>query len=423
MSNIAIRAQHLGKQYRIGTRAAYGTFREMISAGVRAPINWLQGKKRNDSGHFWALEDISFEIMPGEVVGIIGHNGAGKSTLLKILSRITKPTKGRVELNGRVGSLLEVGTGFHTELSGRENIYLNGAILGMHRSEIDAKFDEIVDFAEVNQFLDTPVKFYSSGMYMRLAFAVAAHLEPEILLVDEVLAVGDAAFQKKCLGKMSAISKEGRTIIFVSHNMSAITSLCQRGLWIDKGRLVKDDTAESSVLEYLSSLRQFQTAQEGRVSLVGHPGRRKTMDQIVYLNECQILDENQNPVSRLKSGQSARIRLVYQMKQAIPDSPVSFVVALRNDQGQRIGYCSSDVSGDALNGLSTGGKVDCVIKKLPVYPGHYSIDVGCKVASSFSDFVYEAVEFDVVDGGFYPTKLLPPDSTGNFLFEYDWSAA
>src|SRR5450631_3328503 len=223
MSDPAIRVERLSKRYRIGTaQARYKTLRDSLVATVKAPLRWIAGERSAPDSHFWALDDVSFEVNPGEVVGIIGRNGAGKSTLLKILSRITRPTKGRVELYGRVGSLLEVGTGFHPELTGRENVYLNGAILGMKKAEIARKFDEIVAFAEIEKFIDTPVKWYSSGMYMRLAFAVAANFEPEILIVDEVLAVGDGPFQKKCLAKMGEIARSGRTVIFVSHNMGAI---------------------------------------------------------------------------------------------------------------------------------------------------------------------------------------------------------
>src|SRR2546428_1421988 len=225
--DVAIRCQGLGKQYRLGPRQRYRALRDTLPALALAPFRGLRsaigfGRPTAQGATLWALRDVSFEVSAGEIVGIIGRNGAGKSTLLKILSRITKPTKGQAEIHGRVGSLLEVGTGFHPELTGRENIYLNGAILGMHRAEIERKFDEIVAFAEVAKFIDTPVKYYSSGMYVRLAFAVAAHLEPDILVIDEVLAVGDAAFQKKCLGRMKGMSTEGRTVLFVSHNMTAL---------------------------------------------------------------------------------------------------------------------------------------------------------------------------------------------------------
>src|SRR5574338_307307 len=237
MSGFAIRCDNLSKQYRIGSPDSYKTLRDAISNTALAPFRRAKNSQ-NGHGHIWALHDASFEIQRGDVVGIIGLNGAGKSTLLKILSRITGPTRGRADIYGRVGSLLEVGTGFHPELTGRENIYLNGAILGMRKLEIDRKFDEIVSFAEVEKFLDTPVKRYSSGMYVRLAFGVAAHLETEVLLVDEVLAVGDAQFQKKCFAKMQEIGTQGRTILFVSHNMSAVRSICEQALIIEKGSVV-----------------------------------------------------------------------------------------------------------------------------------------------------------------------------------------
>jgi lipopolysaccharide transport system ATP-binding protein len=249
----AIRVESLGKRYRVaqgGQREKYRTLRESLVESVRAPFRHATNGTAT-AEDFWALQDVSFEVQPGEVVGIIGRNGAGKSTLLKILSRITKPTKGRVEINGRVGSLLEVGTGFHPELTGRENIYLNGSILGMSRKEIDRKFDEIVAFAEVEKFLDTPVKRYSSGMYVRLAFAVAAHLEPEILIVDEVLAVGDAGFQQKCLGKMREVGKAGRTVLFVSHNLNAVATLTNKSILLKNGEMVGCDNTPSILDQYL----------------------------------------------------------------------------------------------------------------------------------------------------------------------------
>jgi len=263
MQGPAIRIENLSKLYRIGSaRGRNKTFREAVTNTVAAPWRYMtnafckqpvmEGEK---SDYIWALKDVSFEVQHGEVVGIIGRNGAGKSTLLKILSRITEPTEGRITLRGRIGSLLEVGTGFHSELTGEENIYLSGTILGMSSNEISRKFDEVVAFAEMEKFIHTPVKHYSSGMYMRLAFAVAAHLEPEILLVDEVLAVGDAQFQKKCLWKMNAIGKEGRTILFVSHNMEAITSLCKEAVVLDKGQLIHTGSVHDVVKDYLLMAR------------------------------------------------------------------------------------------------------------------------------------------------------------------------
>ncbi len=260
MTDIAITCDRLSKRYQLGQMEGYKTLRESLTNAVQAPFRLLRrsntssnGHGLNSNDHIWALRDVSFEVKKGEVVGIIGRNGAGKSTLLKILSRITKPTEGYARINGRVGSLLEVGTGFHPELTGRENIFLNGAILGMKKQEIKRKFDEIVAFAEVEKFVDTPVKRYSSGMYVRLAFAVAAYLEPEILLVDEVLAVGDASFQKKCLNKMQEVGQIGRTVFFVSHNMPAVTRLCQRTILLDDGKVLADGQSHQVVSAYLQS--------------------------------------------------------------------------------------------------------------------------------------------------------------------------
>ncbi|MGH7926316.1 MAG: ABC transporter ATP-binding protein, partial [Candidatus Binatia bacterium] len=273
MKHIAIKAENVGKTYRIAAKQEkYQTLRDSLSRGLSAPLRTLRSKFRSGAGcvlkdsptteTYEAIKDVSFEVEQGEIVGIIGRNGAGKSTLLKILSRITEPSRGFIDLHGRVGSLLEVGTGFHSELSGRENVYLNGAILGMKKVEIDRKFDEIVAFAEVDRFIDTPVKRYSTGMQLRLAFAVAAHLEPEILLVDEVLAVGDIRFQKKCLSKMQDVGHHGRTVLFVSHDMNAVTRLCPRCLLLDDGRLIKDGVAHEVVSAYLHSGLSTTAARE-----------------------------------------------------------------------------------------------------------------------------------------------------------------
>ena len=258
MNENVIQAANLGKLYHLGkAQRHHNTLRDALAAGLRAPLGWFQRNGKPAAGDtaptIWALRDVSFDVMRGNAVGVIGRNGAGKSTLLKILSRITEPTEGSVDIRGRVGSLLEVGTGFHPELTGRENIYLNGAILGMRRSEITRKFDEIVSFAEIEKFLDTPVKRYSSGMYVRLAFAVAAHLEPEILVVDEVLAVGDLAFQKKCLGKMEDVAGGGRTVLFVSHNMNAIQRLCSTCMLLEHGQLVAYGDTDQVVMRYVST--------------------------------------------------------------------------------------------------------------------------------------------------------------------------
>ncbi len=286
MAKTAIRVEAIGKRYRLAhgqERSRYRTLRDSIASFVTAPL-----RKRGTVEEFWALNDVSFEIEPGEVIGIIGRNGAGKSTLLKILSRITKPTKGRVEINGRVGSLLEVGNGFHPELTGRENVYLNGSILGMSRIEIERKFDEIVAFAEVEKFLDTPVKRYSSGMYVRLAFAVAAHLEPEILIVDEVLSVGDTAFQQKCLGKIGDVAKGGRTVLFVSHNLQAVSTLCSKAFMLRSGKLCLEGKPRHVVQSYLESTVD-ETANT-HWELENAPG-----NELARLRSIRILNERGQP--------------------------------------------------------------------------------------------------------------------------------
>ena len=288
MSDVAITVGKLGKRYKLGARqAGYQTLGDRLR-GLAHPIAALRRMRQRDrSPEFvWSLKDVTFEVKPGEVVGVIGRNGAGKSTLLKILSRITEPTAGRVEIHGRVGSLLEVGTGFHPELSGRENIWLNGAILGMRRAEIASKFDEIVAFAEVEKFIDTAVKHYSSGMYMRLAFAIAAHLEPEILLIDEVLAVGDLAFQKKCINKMGEVAAAGRTVLFVSHNIATITSLTQRCLLLRDGTLLEDGDTMDVVRQYIA-----ESAQTG--GEIAWPAEERPGDDTVRLTACRIGAEGQ----------------------------------------------------------------------------------------------------------------------------------
>jgi lipopolysaccharide transport system ATP-binding protein len=312
MSDVAIKVKGLGKRYRIGTGPAepYGNLRESLMRALASPLRRLRGMGRDESAasEFWALKDISFEVKHGEAVGIIGRNGAGKSTMLKVLSRITEPTTGHALVHGRVGSLLEVGTGFHPELTGRENIYLNGAVMGMSRADVKRRFDEIVDFSGVEKLLDTPVKRYSSGMYMRLAFAVAAHLEPEVLVVDEVLAVGDAEFQNKCLGKMNEVTKQGRTVLFVSHSMGAIQNFCDRCILLDRGTLVTFD-ATNDVVELYSqlrskvSIRQHLRRGNGKImfddfyvsDLTGAPRNEFFMGDALRVNFTLIFNQKANP--------------------------------------------------------------------------------------------------------------------------------
>ncbi len=315
MADLAVRVENLWKQYRVGRQPErYSTLRDTITNAFRAPVELVQSvlrgqHNRRPSGddHFWAVKDVSFDIRRGEVVGIIGRNGAGKSTLLKMLSRITEPSVGQISLYGRVGSLLEVGTGFHPELTGRENIQLNAAILGMKREELAAKFDEIVAFAEVEKFIDTAVKHYSSGMYLRLAFSVAAHLEPEILIVDEVLAVGDAAFQKKCLGKMEGVAKEGRTVLFVSHNMQAVTRLCERVILLDNGEVVGDGPASQLVTRYLSSSEGSTKVREWN-DPVRAPG-----SDVLRLRAVRTRDEDGQPTDLVDIRKPVAVEIEYEV--------------------------------------------------------------------------------------------------------------
>jgi len=321
-----IRVENLSKQYTIGAKAEpYATLRESLVKAARKPIDMVRGNGKTEQTKFWALKDINFDVMPGEVVGIIGRNGAGKSTLLKILSRITEPTTGRVELYGRVGSLLEVGTGFHPELTGRENIFLNGAILGMRREEISKKFDEIVDFAEIEDFLDTPVKRYSSGMYVRLAFAVAAHLEPEVLVVDEVLAVGDVQFQKKCLGKMRDVSEHGRTVLFVSHDMQTVSRLCRRIVWLGDGTIRDDGESARIVGSYLK-----ERTTTGSERIWDDPTEAPGSD-IARLRRVRVCNSSLETIETTYINQGVGIEIVYDV--AVPGHVLTPNVHVFNESG------------------------------------------------------------------------------------------
>ena len=354
MSKPIIKINNLSKCYRIGTKErGYKTFREAIIDGFSAPFRNLKQLQRltkfNNRGDnarnndiFWALKDISFEIDEGEILGIIGKNGAGKSTLLKILSRITEPTGGIIEINGRVSSLLEVGTGFHPELTGRENIFLNGAILGMRKKEIEQKFDEIVNFAEIEKFLDTPVKRYSSGMYVRLAFAVAAHLEPEVLLVDEVLAVGDIAFQKKCLGKMEDVAKGGRTVLFVSHNMGAIRSLCNNVIWLDNGRIIKKGTTDEVVRDYEES--QLKHLDES--SYISERNHEDVKHKSFYFSHAEMMNKKGNYTKLFKYNE--KLILIVELVGNLPTKSYNLEFRIYNELGQFVSVGSSAFNGILL---------------------------------------------------------------------------
>ncbi|MFC1531999.1 ABC transporter ATP-binding protein [Thermodesulfobacteriota bacterium] len=432
MSEVVIKVENLSKKYRIGSgETGYKTFRETLVDAAQAPFIKLRDAGRflknsllpapgsqplapdsklsaprslpfSSDDTFWALKDVSFEVKQGEVIGIIGRNGAGKSTLLKILSKITEPTEGRVELRGRVGSLLEVGTGFHPELTGHENVYLYGAILGMDRWEITRKFDEIIAFAELEKFVDTPVKRYSSGMYMRLAFAVAAHLEPEILLVDEVLAVGDAAFQKKCLGKMGDVSNEGRTVLFVSHNMAAISNLCSRGIVLETGQLVAYDAIDNVVSHYIASLRENIP---GDLSL--HKDRRGKGR--VRFTRLHFQDDKGNPIELGVSGQPLVIFLQYQSKENRPLRNCRISVAFYDNMGQVLFNCSTDLVNRKEVDLPPSGSIRCIIPRLPLSQSQYLLSPFFEVNREIEDWVRGAAVLNVVDGDFYGSGKLYPE--------------
>jgi lipopolysaccharide transport system ATP-binding protein len=358
-----IEVKNLSKQYQIGVDRTYKTLSESVMTGLRHPIRTLRNL-RAPKETFWALKDVNFEVERGEVLGIIGRNGAGKSTLLKILSRITHPTEGEIVMRGRVGSLLEVGTGFHPELTGRENIFFNGAILGMKRREIEEKFDEIVKFSGVEKFLDTPVKRYSSGMNVRLAFSVAAHLDPEILLVDEVLAVGDAGFQKKCLGKMGEVASEGRTVLFVSHNMAAITSLCSRAILIENGRIKQDGESTSIVSTYLSN----NISQSRSHCLINHPNRTRGYKE--HLTFFSINMDN----GVACYGEPLVFKVGYDFPHIIYTP--QFVIIFYNISGIKAFTLISEYqTNDIPNSLRGKGEITCQIPRLPLMPGTYYVDL------------------------------------------------
>jgi lipopolysaccharide transport system ATP-binding protein len=414
MSYTSIKVQNLGKQYRIGQRQGpYKTIRETISDTLAAPIRRLRGKTvQSEESLFWALQAVSFEVRQGEVVGVIGRNGAGKSTLLKILARITEPTTGSVDIYGRIGSLLEVGTGFHPELTGRENIYLNGAILGMKRTEIARKFDEIVDFAEIEKFLDTAVKHYSSGMYMRLAFSVAAHLEPEILLVDEVLAVGDMQFQQKCLGKMSDVAQQGRTVVFVSHNMAAVEHLCKYGIFLQNGQVAYSGTQTEAIAAYVQSL------QSGYQSLKSLKERGGSGD--LQITSVTFRDKEKNIVNSIQSGQPVDICLHYTGNPQSWSGEIIVGISLTSQQGLKVFSLSNRVTRDSFKNPPAQGVFTCQFSQLPLPASTYQISFNVKIGEEYTDSVQDAIELIVVDGDFFGTGISLPPSSGVCLVTGKW---
>jgi len=426
MSDAVITVENLSKRYLLGHRSGeqgmYGhTLREVIGREarnfVRTAVDVFRGRQvvqGDEIEEFWALKNVSFEVKPGEVIGIVGRNGAGKSTLLKILSRITEPTDGRVLVRGRVASLLEVGTGFHPELTGRENIFLNGAILGMTQREIRKKFDEIVAFAEVERFLDTPVKRYSSGMYVRLAFAVAAHLEPEILVVDEVLAVGDAEFQRKCLGKMDEFSRtQGRTVLLVSHNVGVITSLCPTAMWLDQGSIRQCGTARAVIGEYLSHRVRNQDSliRLDRFSRSPVQDDRLRLESLTWL--CDL---------PLRHGEPIRARIEF--KTRAPVTNVSVGIGFSDIEGRRLLTYDSDFQSGLRPSVNRCG-IHCVeveIDSLPLAPDIYVLDIGSRSGDSHPlDFIPGAVTLEIVPGPKTPGYIVLEDAAVRLKSNWNWN--
>ncbi|MBS3029882.1 MAG: ABC transporter ATP-binding protein [Dolichospermum sp. DET50] len=423
MSDTVIRVENLGKKYIIGhqKQERYTALRDVITNKVKSIGNLINPQAKNENPgfeEFWALKDVSFEVKQGDRVGIIGRNGAGKSTLLKILSRITEPTKGSIKIKGRVASLLEVGTGFHPELTGRENIFLNGAILGMGKEEIKRKFDEIVAFAEVEKFLDTPVKRYSSGMYVRLAFAVAAHLEPEILIVDEVLAVGDAAFQKKCLGKMEDVAeKEGRTVLFVSHNMGAVESLCNRGIYLENGHISYSGFMQETLKRYLTFSRMgcdyltpgilFQREYEEKIG-------------VVQILEVSLLDQNFQLKAFVKTWDYLRIRIKYYATKYISNGSVVLEIATFSGH-KLIQYSTQPLSGIELQIVKGESFIECTIPCLPLSSGIYKLSVGLAIPmTEMLCWEENIATLEINNNDVYCSKFPPHQDRTTLAIEHYW---
>ena len=415
----AISVQNLGKSYRIShasPRGGYKTLRESLSHLAAAPLRRLKGGDGAEEEEFWALKEVSFDVQPGEVVGIIGRNGAGKSTLLKMLSRITKPTRGSIELRGRVGSLLEVGTGFHPELTGRENVYLNGAILGMSSREIASKFDAIVDFSGVEKFLDTPVKRYSSGMYVRLAFAVAAHLDLEILMVDEVLAVGDLAFQQKCLGRMGELAHSGRTVLLVSHNLPMLSNLCTRAVWLDRGQLLETGPSAEIIAVYCK--QSATLVYDGNsVSLVDHPGRPPGYHSL--FERVTLLDEDGSGTCSVPMGGTLTVELEFSRIPQRADTGI--VVDICDQFGTVLARANSRVQSRLNFGEERCQSVRCTCDNFRLLPGSYLLNLGLGDGSDYLDKVDGAIRFSVEPADIYGTGQVPSSRSGFIALETHWA--
>jgi len=425
MSQLAIKAQGIGKRYKLGSRKLQSnlSLREAVGRGVSAPFRriWHTATRKpmptREKNYFWALNDVNFEIQQGDTVGIIGRNGAGKSTLLKVLSRITEPTQGTIDLYGRIGALLEVGTGFHPELTGRENVFLNGAILGMSRHEITRKFDEMVDFSGIERFMDTPVKRYSSGMLLRLGFAVAAHLETEILIVDEVLAVGDAEFQRKCLGKMQNVAGEGRTVLFVSHNLNAVLNLCKRGIYLNHGQVASVGDATDVVQTYTAIINQDTVL--GRADLTEHTGRARGMTPI--FRHIRLMNETGAPISDFKTGDNVQIEIGYNTKGKAYDY---LHLEIHSVFGERLCTVSTQYDSSAPKKLIGEGSLICTLPRLPLNEGDYfvTIAIGDKTGGD-ADMIETAMSFRVWFNDYFKTGMSLSSAQGYFVQESRWIQA
>jgi lipopolysaccharide transport system ATP-binding protein len=415
MSQLAIKAENISKQYRLG-KVGTGTLSHDLNRlwykvrGLEDPYVKIgeanDRSMKGESDYVWSLRDINFEIEQGDSVGIIGRNGAGKSTLLKLLSKVTKPTTGGFKVKGRIASLLEVGTGFNPEMTGRENIYLNGAILGMRRSEITKKLDEIINFSGVERYIDTPVKRYSSGMYVRLAFAVAAHLESEILIVDEVLAVGDAEFQKKCLGKMNDVSKgEGRTVLFVSHNMAAVQNLCFKGILLENGIIKKTGVINDVLAEYLVSTKIENVKLSENTNRKGN-GFLKFTDGF-------FISDNDNNIETFKD---LKIKLNFELNFPSKIMQSRIDIGINNFMGDRVAWLSSNVVISEFSIFSNS--IEFLIKDLPLAPGDYTLNIYSEINNEIADWLTEVMPFTIIEKDYYKTGKLTLKNQGNILLNF-----
>jgi lipopolysaccharide transport system ATP-binding protein len=413
---LAMQVENLGKRYRITAtqpRGSYRTLRESLMHAAAWPIRRLRGGgEAGGLKDFWALRDVNFEVQRGEAIGIIGRNGAGKSTLLKILSRIVNPSAGEARLHGRVASLLEVGTGFHPELTGRENIYLNGAIMGMSRAEVQRKFDEIVAFSEVEEFLDTPVKRYSSGMYVRLAFAVAAHLESDILLVDEVLAVGDATFQQKCLGKIREVGNDGRTVFFVSHNMAAVQNLCRRVIILKDGRIIDDGDPERCISAYLKASAPTGGNVDLRTTVLRRPGQKP------FFTRLEVLDADGHCTSQVRSGDPVTFRLHYDWTEPLLGPRIS--VGISTMSGTRLLTYGTRWNHGLLGKVAARGCLVCEVPELPLMPGEYVLTLACGTSSDAIEVLEGMATLTVEQHDYFGTGQCPLPRDGLLLGKANW---